>query len=120
VSQNQDPTRLATAPETASGPPNSPGRQPRRGSLGTGLRRVYAASTFWIFAILVLLVVGFSVVNPHAFPTAFNAENIATDAATLLVMSVGMTFVIITAGIDLSVGSVLVFSGVVAGKVMLV
>ncbi len=120
MSRNREPTRLAPAPETASGAPDSPGRQPRRSSLTTGLRRVYAASTFWIFAILVLLVVGFSVVNPHAFPTAFNAENIATDAATLLVMSVGMTFVIITAGIDLSVGSVLVFSGVVAGKVMLV
>ena len=36
----------------------------------------------------------------------------------LLVIAVGMTFVIITAGIDLSVGSVLVFSGVVAAKVM--
>ena len=40
------------------------------------------------------------------------------NAAILLVIAVGMTFVIITAGIDLSVGSVLVFSGVVAAKVM--
>ncbi|MGH3322107.1 MAG: ABC transporter permease, partial [Streptosporangiaceae bacterium] len=82
-------------------------------------RRVYAASTFWIFGVLVILVIGFSIARPDAFPTPFNAESIATDAATLLVMSMGMTFVIITAGIDLSVGSVLVFSGVVAAKVML-
>jgi ribose transport system permease protein len=34
------------------------------------------------------------------------------------VLGVGMTFVIITGGIDLSVGSVLVFSGVVADKAM--
>jgi ribose transport system permease protein len=34
------------------------------------------------------------------------------------VVAVGMTFVIITSGIDLSVGSVLVFSGVIAAKVM--
>ena len=34
----------------------------------------------------------------------------------LLVLAVGMTFVIITAGIDLSVGAVLVFSGVVSAK----
>ena len=34
-------------------------------------------------------------------------------------LSVGMTYVIITAGIDLSVGSVLVFSGVLAAKVMI-
>ena len=36
----------------------------------------------------------------------------------LLVLAVGATYVIITAGIDLSVGSVLVFSGVVAAKLM--
>ena len=39
-----------------------------------------------------------------------NARNIATDAAVLLVLAVGSTYVIITAGIDLSVGAVLVFS----------
>ena len=47
-----------------------------------------------------------------------NARNIATDAAVLLVIATGMTFVIITAGIDLSVGAVLVFAGVVAAKAM--
>jgi ribose transport system permease protein len=36
----------------------------------------------------------------------------------LAVLGIGMTFVIITSGIDLSVGSVLVFSGVIAGKTM--
>jgi ribose transport system permease protein len=36
----------------------------------------------------------------------------------LLVLAVGMTYVIITAGIDLSVGAVLVFSGVVSAKFM--
>jgi ribose transport system permease protein len=36
----------------------------------------------------------------------------------LLVVAVGSTFVIVTAGIDLSVGSVLVFSGVVSAKLM--
>ena len=36
----------------------------------------------------------------------------------LLVLATGMTYVIITAGIDLSVGSVLVFSGVVSAKAM--
>jgi ribose transport system permease protein len=45
-------------------------------------------------------------------------RNLATNAAILLVISVGMTFVIITAGIDLSVGAVLVFAGVVSAKAM--
>ena len=52
----------------------------------------------------------------EAFFAVANARNIATDAAVLLVLAVGATYVIITAGIDLSVGSVLVFSGVVAGQ----
>jgi ribose transport system permease protein len=38
----------------------------------------------------------------------------------LIVLAVGETFVIITAGIDLSIGSVLIFAGVIAGKTMLV
>ena len=36
----------------------------------------------------------------------------------LLVLATGLTYIIITAGIDLSVGAVLVFSGVVSAKVM--
>ena len=47
-----------------------------------------------------------------------NARNVATDAAVLLVLAVGMTFVIVTAGIDLSVGAVLVFSGVISARLM--
>ena len=36
----------------------------------------------------------------------------------LLVLATGLTYVIITAGIDLSVGAVLVFAGVISAKVM--
>jgi len=46
----------------------------------------------------------------------FNIRGIVQNTAILAVLGVGMTFVIITGGIDLSVGSVLVFSGVVADK----
>jgi ribose transport system permease protein len=56
--------------------------------------------------------------EPSSFATVNNARNLVTNAAILLVIAVGMTFVIITAGIDLSVGSVLVFSGVVSAKAM--
>ncbi len=75
-------------------------------------------STVWIFAILILIVVGFTAYEPNAFPTVPNFRNIATDASVLLILAVGETFVIITAGIDLSVGSVLLFGGVVSAKVM--
>jgi ribose transport system permease protein len=58
------------------------------------------------------------VLEPESFATVNNFRNLATNAAILLVISVGMTFVIITAGIDLSVGAVLVFAGVVSAKAM--
>ncbi len=82
------------------------------------LRRALRANTLWTFLVLVALIAVFSALRPDAFPTPFNLESLAVNAAVLLVLSVGMTFVIITAGIDLSVGSVLVFSGVVAAEVM--
>jgi hypothetical protein len=58
------------------------------------------------------------VLRPAQFATTFNIRNVLTDVAILLVLAVGMTYVVVTAGIDLSVGSVLVFSGVVGAKVM--
>jgi ribose transport system permease protein len=81
-------------------------------------QRLAAGSVTEILLILGAIVIAFSVLEPSAFATVDNVRNIATNAAILLVISVGMTFVIITAGIDLSVGSVLVFSGVVAAKAM--
>jgi ribose transport system permease protein len=81
-------------------------------------QRLVAGSSTWIGLILVGLIVVFSVLEPTSFVDTANARNIATDAAVLLVLATGMTYVIITAGIDLSVGGVLVFSGVVAAKAM--
>src|SRR5919198_4011679 len=81
-------------------------------------QRLVAGSSTWIGLILVGLILVFSVLEPDSFVDSANARNIATDAAVLLVLATGMTFVIITAGIDLSVGAVLVFSGVVSVKAM--
>jgi ribose transport system permease protein len=82
------------------------------------IRRLLTANTSWTLLVLFSLVLGFTLARPTQFGTLFNFRNIAIDGATLLVMSVGMTFVIITGGIDLSIGSVLIFSGVIAAKVM--
>ena len=81
-------------------------------------QRLVTGSSTSIALILVGLIVVFSLLRPEEFFDVNNARNIATDAAVLLVIAVGMTFVIITAGIDLSVGAVLVFAGVVAAKAM--
>jgi ribose transport system permease protein len=84
----------------------------------TRWQRLATGSTTWIILILAGMIVAFSVLEPDSFATVNNLRNIATNAAILLVIAVGMTFVIITAGIDLSVGSVLVFSGVISAKAM--
>jgi ribose transport system permease protein len=68
--------------------------------------------------LLLGIVIVFSILQFNEFATGSNLRNVATDVSVLLVLAVGMTFVIITAGIDLSVGAVLVFSGVIAGKLM--
>jgi ribose transport system permease protein len=81
-------------------------------------QRFVTGSSTWIGLILVGLILVFSALEYDSFVSSSNARNIATDAAVLLVLAVGMTFVIITAGIDLSVGAVLVFSGVVAARLM--
>src|SRR5919197_1261229 len=81
-------------------------------------QRLVAGSATWIGLILLALIVAFSIIEPDSFVDSANARNIATDAAVLLVLATGMTYVIITAGIDLSVGGVLVSSGVVSAKAM--
>jgi ribose transport system permease protein len=81
-------------------------------------QRLVTGQSTAIALILVGLIAVFSFLKPEEFLDVNNARNIATDAAVLLVLAVGLTFVIITAGIDLSVGAVLVFSGVVAAKLM--
>jgi ribose transport system permease protein len=66
---------------------------------------------------LIGLVVFFSVSTEH-FLSANNLTNILTQITINLILAVGMTFVILIGGIDLSVGSVMAFAAVVAGKVL--
>ena len=64
--------------------------------------------------ILVLVVVG-AALKPDTFPTADNLRAVVTQASVVGVLAIGMTFVIATAGIDLSVGSVVAAAGVAGG-----
>jgi ribose transport system permease protein len=92
---------------------------PRRSAAVTGrqvLRRLGTANETWTMGALLILMVFFTVKAPGKFLTLTDLGFIATNSATLLVLAVGQTFVILTAGIDLSVGLVLVLSGVVAGE----
>jgi ribose transport system permease protein len=84
-----------------------------------GLASLVGATSTWIFLVLLVIIGVFASLNFDAFASVANLRNIMIDASSLLIISVGMTFVIITAGIDLSVGAVLVFASVVGAKVMI-
>lgn len=66
---------------------------------------------------LVALVGVFALLSPIFF-TANNITNIFTQISINVILAVGMTFVILIGGIDLSVGSVMAFCAVVAGTVL--
>ena len=70
------------------------------------------------FASLVALVVIFSVLKPEAFLNQDNFMGILQSTAVNGVLAIACTFVIITAGIDLSVGVLMTFCAVIAGVLM--
>ncbi len=57
------------------------------------------------------------VLTPH-FLTVSNLLNVAQQTSINAIVAVGMTFVIISGGIDLSVGSIVALSGVVLGSLL--
>ncbi len=73
--------------------------------------------TFAAIAILVMLLIG-AQVRFGNFLTPGNMSALLLDNASVIVLAVGMTFVILTAGIDLSVGSVMAFTGIFGAKLM--
>jgi ribose transport system permease protein len=64
--------------------------------------------------VVVLFVVG-AILKPDTFPTWDNVRNMLTQASVVGVIAIGMTFVIATAGIDLSVGSMVAAAGMFGG-----
>ena len=87
--------------------------RPQRGLVGQAGHRLSVASETWTALALVILMIFFTIREPGKFLTLDDFSLIAQNSAAYLVMAVGQTFVILTAGIDLSVGSVLVLAGVV-------
>lgn len=91
----------------------------RRGFPGA-LRAAFASSgaryrEYGLVAVLVIEVVLWALVSPNFFTTT-NLINIARAAAAIGIMAVGMLFVILTAGIDLSVGAAVSLIGMVTAS----
>jgi ribose transport system permease protein len=71
-------------------------------------------SAAWVILLMMTI---FTTVNPR-YLTLDNIVNIVLQNAVLLILALGATLVILSEGIDLSLGSVLTFSGVTCGYVM--
>ncbi|HXT37279.1 MAG TPA: ABC transporter permease [Chloroflexota bacterium] len=109
MSEPATPTPTGAPVETAPGRP----------WFQRAARYLVGTSNLYILLVLIFLVALFSLISPnHAFYGTSNFLNIAWDSAETLLLAIGETFVIITAGIDLSVGTVLMCSGVVASWVI--
>ena len=74
------------------------------------------AARFAPLIFLVLLMAVFAILEPR-FLSSINLFNIMRQVSITGLLAIGMTFVILTAGIDLSIGSLLAFAGLVAAAV---
>ncbi len=75
------------------------------------------ARTLALLAILLMLGVVAAILSP-LFLTYANIANLLTQVSFTGILSIGMTFVILTAGIDLSVGSIVGFSSILFATLM--
>jgi ribose transport system permease protein len=70
------------------------------------------------FFLFVLVLIVFGSLSPN-FRDLQNFLNIAVQSSSTAIVAVGMTFVLLTAGVDLSVGAIMFVGAAVAGKMML-
>jgi galactofuranose transport system permease protein len=107
-------SEAGSRPPAAPVPPGSPPRQDAAAEQPTGRERFASlVQRQGVLAVLVLVVVVSSFVYP-TFATMDNARGVTVQASFLAIVALGMTLVIITGGIDLSVGSVFALGGVLA------
>jgi ribose transport system permease protein len=81
------------------------------------LRHLVRSQPFWVTVALALLCLVMAHVS-NVFFTDDNFFNVTRNFAFIGIIALGMTAVIITGGIDLSVGSVVGISGIVTGMVL--
>ena len=80
-------------------------------------RRGGAQQKLWAFASLIVLVAGFSLASPNFFQVT-NIMAILQATSVNGVLAVGVTLIIITGGIDLSIGTLMTFCAVMTGVVL--
>jgi ribose transport system permease protein len=84
----------------------------------TLFEKILANRTLMAFVALLILSVMLSVISPY-FLTKTNILNVLRQVSIIAIMAIGMTFVIISDGIDLSVGSVLALASTINALLLL-
>ncbi len=79
---------------------------------------MFAGQAFWVTVGLLLICAVMTALQPAAFSSTENFYNITRNFAFIGIMALGMTSVIITGGIDLSVGSLMGLVAIVAGMLL--
>ena len=98
-------------------PPPLPARAQLPGQAGLYDRQKDLIQKFAAFGGLVLLMIVFSITS-RAFMTVDNALTVSLQVTSIAILGIGATCVIITGGIDLSVGSIVALSGVSAALIV--
>ncbi|QQO19339.1 ABC transporter permease [Bradyrhizobium diazoefficiens] len=80
-------------------------------------RGIFASQTGYVLLALAVLLVVMHFASPYFF-TEGNMQNVAKNFSFIAIATLGVTFVIITGGIDLSVGSMMCFSAMITSMVM--
>jgi ribose transport system permease protein len=88
-----------------------------RRSPAPDIRRIDLADS-WLYLALAGIVIGFWIWGGSGFFALENFRNILFDTSVIAMLAIGMAYLIIAGHFDLSVGSILIFSSVVAAKVM--
>src|SRR5256885_1710854 len=83
-------------------------------------RALLVVSRSWLFVFLILLIAFFWLTTPSGtFLSHTNLTQIGLSTSEVVLLAIGETFVIVTAGIDLSIGGIVFLAGVCGGEVML-
>ena len=78
-------------------------------------QRITASQAFWVTVALVIICLVMGYLQPASFATPENFYNITRNFSFIGIMALGMTAVIATGGIDLSVGSIMGLTAVASG-----
>lgn len=81
------------------------------------MKKRFSLSKIFVYLVLVVIILFFTVAT-DTFLTSKNILNICRQISMIGICSVGMTMVLLTGGIDISVGSIIALVGVVAAKLI--